>query len=342
MNSEKNYKRLLLLDKLFKNQKKLLIVLHNYPDPDAIASAYALSYIARYQYTVKSSIAHSGYVGRAENRAMINELKIKLKNINRVRINSYDCFALIDTQPGAGNNSIPSKIICDLVIDHHPRRKNIKCKNILIDPEVGASATVLVELLKDTNLSIPANLATALTYAIRSETQDLGRGTTERDINAYFYVYPKSNISKMAKIMHPKLPRSYFKVLVNTIRCTLRFRHLICSHLDKVESPEIVAEMADLLLRHKHISWSLCTGIFNEELFLSMRSSNPKAKAGILIQRLIKNRYNAGGHGMFAGGKITIKGLDKNEILELEKKLSENFAKLLGYRNVKWNPIIEE
>ena len=173
MNNERNYKRLLLLDKLFKNQKKLLIVLHNYPDPDAIASAYALSYIAKHRYSIQSSIAHSGYVGRAENRAMINELKIKLKNFNRIRINSYDCYALIDTQPGAGNNSIPSEITCDLVIDHHPKRKNNIGKYFLIEPDVGASATILVELLKETDLPIPANLATALTYAIRSETQDL-------------------------------------------------------------------------------------------------------------------------------------------------------------------------
>jgi len=334
--------RLARLDQMLKERKKLLIVVHNYPDPDAIAAAQALAYLADKRSNVQSSIAHGGFIGRAENRAMLSELKIKLKNINRISFNAYDCIAVVDTQPRSGNNSLPEGIQCDLVIDHHPLRKRNRCEFQIIEPGVGASATILTEILIASGLDISKDLATALAYAIRSETQDLGRETSKRDIRAYRHVYSLSNMRKLARITKPKLPRSYFYKLANTLHCTVSFRNIICAHIGDVEVVETVAEMADLLLRHKHISWSLCTGRFNDELFLSLRSSNPKAKAGKLIQRIIRDRKNAGGHGMFAGGKMSIAIMSQDDIIQLEKKLSDELAKLLGYQNVKWNPLIEE
>ncbi|MDW7680005.1 MAG: DHH family phosphoesterase [bacterium] len=334
--------RLAQLDQILSDRKKMLIVVHNYPDPDAIAAAWALSYLAEKRNKVQSSIAHGGFIGRAENKVMLSELKINLKNISRIKFNSYDCIAVVDTQPQAGNNSLPLEVRCDLVINHHPLRKKNLCGFQIIEPEVGASATILTEILIASEVDIPKDLATALAYAIRSETQDLGRETSERDIQAYHHVYSRSNMPKLARITKPKLPRSYFNMLANTLHCTVSFRNIICAHLGKVEVVEMVAEMADLLLRHKHISWSLCTGHFNEELFLSLRSSNPQAKAGKLIQRIILDRKNAGGHGMFAGGKISIAGMEQEEIIQLEKRLSDELAKQLGFKNVNWNPLIEK
>lgn len=342
MNEKKIYDRLSFLDELFLTHKKLLIVLHNYPDPDAIASAYGLSYLVKNRYSVENDIVYGGFIGRAENRAMLTELKIKLKNINRVRFKTFNCFALVDTQPGAGNNSFPKKTACDIIIDHHAPRQTSSCKNMLIDPDVGASATILVELLKASNLSVPGNLATALAYAIKSETQDLGREASERDIKAYLFVYSLSSLPKLSKIVQPKLPRSYFMMLAKTLRCSFSFRHLIVAHIGQVEMPEMVAEMADLLLRHKNISWALCTGRFKNDLFISLRSSNPNARAGKFIQLLVNDRKNAGGHDMFAGGKVSLKGLEIQKITQLENRISDDFAKLLGYKKVHWNPIIND
>ena len=59
------------------------------------------------------------------------------------------------------------------------------------------------------------------------------------------------------------------------------------------------------------------------------------------IQRIIKDSKNAGGHDMFAGGKLSLKGLTNGEIRQLENKISEDFAILLGQKNVNWNPIID-
>lgn len=329
------------LDNIFETSKRLLIILHDNPDPDAIASAWALSHLARNKYNVLTTIAYGGFIGRAENRAMVRELKIPLKSISRIRFPAYERIALVDTQPGAGNNSLPPNVPCDLVIDHHPRRRGLKTETMVLDKEVGATATILVEWLLANELEIGSDLASALSYAIRSETQDLGREASRRDIQAYLKVYPHASMRKFARIVHPKLPRAYFVILGEALRRTMSFRHVICTHIGDIPYPEVVAEMADLLLKHQRISWVLCTGRTSNELILSIRSSNQNAKAGKLIQSLVPDRKSAGGHDTFAGGKISMDGLQKEEIHALEDNLSLKFAQLLGYENPEWKPLID-
>lgn len=328
-------------DKLFSGKERLLIVLHNNPDPDAIASAFALGHLVRERYNVPSSLAYGGFIGRAENQAMVTQLKIPLKKINRIRLDSYDRVALVDTQPGAGNNSLPLDVECHIVIDHHYRRRGIKSKLRIIDPEIGATATMLVEFLYKVDCSIPSDVATALVYAIRSETQDLGRETSSRDIKAYLSVLPKASMRKLAKISHPKLARSYFIILAKALKHAMIFRNLIYAHLGDLMAPEIVAEIADVLLRHKRIGWSMCTGRYRGDLIISLRSSNPKAKAGKIIKRMVPDPKHAGGHDTFAGGKIQLISPSEEDFVQLERKLTQDFAQLFGYKKTEWKPLLD-
>ncbi|NOZ62013.1 MAG: phosphoesterase [Calditrichaeota bacterium] len=340
--SETTATQLQRIEEVLSDKKRLLCVLHNYPDPDAMASTMALCYFAREKFGLQTTIAYGGFIGRAENLAMIRELKIHLKQLNRLRLDRYDCIAMLDTQPGAGNNSFPPGQLCHLVFDHHPLRRNSNIIYAIVDNNIGALSTLFVELLTVADIQIPTNLATALSYAIRSETQDLGRETSQRDIDSYLEVYPRANVRKLAKISRPKLSRSYFVTLAKTLHRTISYRQIICAHLGEISAPEIVGEMADLLLRHKRISWSLCSGRFQGDLHLSLRSSNPNARAGNMIQRIVNDKKNSGGHGMFAGGKISIQNMTAEEIVALEMKLSDKLARNLGYKAVSWNPVIGE
>ncbi len=329
------------LDQILLSQRRLLIVLHDNPDPDALASGAALSYLARKRCGVSATIAYGGIIGRAENRAMVRELKIPARHISRLRPSSYGNIALVDTQPGSGNNSLPSEVPATLVIDHHPLRRGVKAGFIEVKPDYGATATIMVEWLLASGVDIPANLATALSYAISSETQDLGRETSERDVHAYLAVYSRSSIRKLARIIHAKLPRSYFQTLARALHQAVSFRNVICAHLGDVPTPEIVPEIADLMVRHERIGWSLCTGRFDGSLILSVRSTHAGAKAGRLLRRLVANRGRAGGHDMTAGGRIPLEqGRNENPQL-LEEKLAQDFARLLGHEDPKWRPLLE-
>ncbi|MBU1767157.1 MAG: DHH family phosphoesterase, partial [Candidatus Omnitrophica bacterium] len=156
-----------------KGKRKIIIFTHNNPDPDAIASAWAMKHLLKELLNIKSRIVYDGFIGRAENKAMVKLLKIKLSHLSKIKLSNRDGFILVDTQPGVGNNSMPLQIIPSLVIDHHPLNK--KQKSILVDvrKDVGSTASILTEYLVNNNLEIPKNLATALFYGIESETQGL-------------------------------------------------------------------------------------------------------------------------------------------------------------------------
>jgi nanoRNase/pAp phosphatase (c-di-AMP/oligoRNAs hydrolase) len=329
------------LNSLMKDAKHLLIVVHTNPDPDAIASAAALQFLIKQNFYLEGSIAFSGTIGRAENQMMLKELKIHMKQISKINWSKYDRIALVDTQPGSGNNVLPDNVRCHLVLDHHPARKYVKTDLSIIHPELGVLATMLIEWLIFLEFEIPADLATALVYAISSESQNLKREIHQRDLNAYLYVYVRANLKKLAQIMQPPLPRQYYAYVARTLQTARTYRNLIIAHLGEAYSAEIVSEMADFLVRHERISWSFCTGRFKDKLIISIRSRNPKAKAGKLVQMLVKNSKTAGGHGMYAGGFLDISETKKTNIQILENKLSKKFAELHNYDNPDWKSLYE-
>ncbi|GAB4377984.1 MAG: DHHA1 domain-containing protein [Calditrichia bacterium] len=334
-------KELEQFDRLMSGAGHLLIVVHNNPDPDAIASAAALGYIAEKRCQIATSLAYGGTIVREENRAMVKKLKIHLKQIHRIHFEKYDRIAVVDTQPGAGNHSLPPDVQCHLVIDHHPREKTTRADLVIVQPEAGATATILVEWLQQSNLDIPTALATALAYAISSETQNLGRETSQRDIQAYLAVYVKSSIRTLAQITLPKLRHSFFVMLARALQNAVIYRNLILAHLGPVPNPEIVPEMTDFLLRHQRIGWSLCTGRFRGQLIISLRTSKTGAKAGEFVRKLVSKSHTVGGHDQIAGGYVPLNNMSRKELLELQEKLTHEFATLHGYEKAEWQPLLK-
>jgi nanoRNase/pAp phosphatase (c-di-AMP/oligoRNAs hydrolase) len=326
---------------LFREDSHLLIVVHDNPDPDAIASACALKLFVEEKYHIVASISYGGAIGRAENKTMISKLKIKMKQAARIKVSKYDRIALVDTQPRAGNHSLPAGRKCNIVIDHHPRRHDTKSEVTIVRPEIGATATILVELLKSCAIELPSVLATALSYAISSETQNMKREASRLDLDAYLWVYMKSNMRTLGEILHPKLHHSYFETLLVALKEARVFRNLVCIHLGEIPQPEIVAEMADYFLRHERIGWVFSTGRFKDDLIVSLRSSSAKKNAGTVIKKIVNDTVNVGGHDMIAGGFISVEKLRQEEISELEEKLSEKFAETMGYENAEWKNLME-
>ncbi|MBN1543198.1 DHH family phosphoesterase [candidate division KSB1 bacterium] len=338
-NSTANLNR---IDELVSGRRRSMLVLHNHPDPDALASAFALRYLLKNRYEIESDIAYDGIIGRAENLAMVRELNIPARRIQSLKRSRYDGLVLIDTQPGAANHPLQKGEKIDLVLDHHPRRRSSRGNAMIIETQVGATATLLVECLfaHDPAFAGPVDLASALAYAIRSETQDLGREASARDIRAYLAIYPHASMRKLSRIIYPKLSTDYFISLQTALARARIYRQLICAHIGPVHAPEIVAEVADLLLRRRKTTWSLVTGRYQNSLYLSLRSSNLGARANRMIQSLVPHRENAGGHDQFAGGRIDLDSHTDEQIEQLENRLTLAFAKKFEYKNAEWKTLI--
>ncbi len=64
--------------------RKVLILPHSDPDPDAIASACALSRLIEQKLKVKCRLAYRGIIGRAENIACVKVLNHSSNGDSRV------------------------------------------------------------------------------------------------------------------------------------------------------------------------------------------------------------------------------------------------------------------
>lgn len=298
---------------------KAIIVIHDNPDPDCLASAMALDHLLAVRLNREAVITFSGMIGRSENLAMARELGIKLTPLEMVDLGESSVVCMLDTQPGTGNNSLPAGCRVDIVIDHHPvRDASRNCRWMDIRQEYGVTATILYEYLLAQRVNIGTKLATALFYAIKSETQDLGREANRPDRNAYLRLFPLANKRLLYEISHPKLPIEHFLTIHRGIENSIRYGKLLVVNLMAICFPEVVAELADYLLRLEGIETVLCMGHYNQEVILSIRTTNSSLNAGEIIGRVVDGRGKAGGHGMMAGGKLEKVPFDPDGLREIE------------------------
>ncbi len=283
----------------------ILIVTHDHPDPDALAAAYALRHLILIKTGHVSTIAFEGVIGRSENRVMVRELEIETVPLAAVDPHEFNVICMVDTQPESGNVSLPAHYRVDVVIDHHPLRETTRaCRWFDVRPEYGASATILFEYLQAHNLSIATKLATILFYAIKSEAQSLGREWNPADRDAYRTLLPWCNNRILYRITHPSLPQGYFARVNRALESARIHDNILVFDLQQVDQPEIVAEMADFLLRAEGVEIVLGFGEFADEGVLSLRSSDPEVNAGCLVQEVTAGYGSSGGHGQIAGGQI--------------------------------------
>ena len=315
---------------LLSGSRSLLILTHDNPDPDAVSAASCLKYIVSKRLNIRVKIGYGGIVGRAENRAMLRLLKIHTAKLSESSIRRYKSVILIDTQPMTGNNSLPTETKAMGIIDHHPLRKSTKAAFLDVRPDYGAVATVLTEYLFASGLDVPTNLATALFYGIASETQDLGREVSEADRKAYVALFAKTNWRLLSKIRRPSLDKLHFAYLARGIANAVTYKHAVATSLGPVEYADIVAEVAEMLLALKRISWCLCTGRYRDTILVSLRTSRAKGRAGTVARRVVGPGNTAGGHDMVAGGQVDCTGKSEQERDEMERRLIQAFFRLMG------------
>jgi nanoRNase/pAp phosphatase (c-di-AMP/oligoRNAs hydrolase) len=316
--------------KVLSGSRSVLILTHDNPDPDGLSSAACLRYIISKRLGSKCRIGYGGIVGRAENRSMLRLLNIHTTKLTESSIKRYKSVILIDTQPMTGNNSMPSRVKPVAVIDHHPQRKSTRAPFIDIRPDYGASATILNEYLFASGLDIPTNLATALFYGIASETQDLGREAVEADRLAYQALFPKTNWKILARIRRPPLEKMHFAYLAKAFKNAVTYKNAVASTLGRVEYPDIIPQVAEMLLNLKRISWCLCAGRYKDQILISVRTSRVKGKAGKIARQVVGSSGTAGGHDMIAGGQVDCTGKTEAERDLIEKKIVEIFFKTMG------------
>lgn len=308
----------------------LLIVPHDHPDPDALASAYGLHHLAERVFDIEARIVYGGLVTRAENRAMVKLLRIPMHKVRAADWKRHRHVALVDTQPRFRNHSLPRNRRATIVIDQHQPVEPPAADLALIDTGCGATCVILAQALQMAAVELPVPLATAIAYGILSDTQDLYRATRPDVVGTYLDVLRRCDMRTLAEIQNPRRSRRFFTTLGRGIQDAVAYRRVVVSHLGPVTGPAAVAQVADFLLTYERINWSFCTGRFKGGLCLSLRAARSNGHAGEVLRDIVDSPDQAGGHGGVAGGRIVVGGDASDETWErLEEALQVRLARRL-------------
>jgi nanoRNase/pAp phosphatase (c-di-AMP/oligoRNAs hydrolase) len=322
---------------------KILIVTHDNPDPDALAAAFALRHLIEVKAQEQAIIAYSGIVGRVENRALIEVFEIKTSRLEDLDLDDFGVVCMVDTQPGTGNNSFPLDRDVHIVIDHHPLREQTKLSRIYdVRDDYGAAATILYEYLLCQEVYVATKLATILFYAIRSETQDLGREWGLADKTAYLNLLQLSNNRLLFKISQAKVPAEYFALFNRAIENARQYGPVLIFNLYDVHTPETIAEMADFLLRMQGIDYVLGIGRHEESAVLSLRTTSQEMFAGDILRAVVDDLGTAGGHGMTAGAQVSPMRGNGSLLREFEQTMTKRLLKVLDLPVCKGKSLVIE
>jgi nanoRNase/pAp phosphatase (c-di-AMP/oligoRNAs hydrolase) len=322
------------LDRLLqvaRGKKRALILTHDNPDPDSLAAAVTLAHILERRAGLQAQVGYGGIIGRAENIAFVKVLRLSVSHVSQLDFDEYDLFGLVDTQPTVGNHSLPARLPAHIVVDHHPLRdESLLSPFADVGGDYGATSTMVVEYLRAARLEPSVDVATALFYGIKADTRDLGRETTQTDIDSYLWLFPRCDKQLLGQIEHPELPARYFQLYHTAIERAKVYGTAIITDLEEVYSPDMVAEVAERLMFLEGMKWSLAYATFRNQLFVSLRVKDRRMNAGRLIREICEDfGGSSGGHGSMAGARLPLSGR-ANQRKALKRQLVARFIEAFG------------
>jgi nanoRNase/pAp phosphatase (c-di-AMP/oligoRNAs hydrolase) len=319
---------------LLRTRQRLLVLTHNNPDPDSLGGAVGLQELAQKACGVDSVLAITGKILRAENQAMVRELAIEMVRLDELTLSDFDCVALVDTQPGFGHTFVPKGMQVDIVIDHHvcAEAQTSQSGALFVDvrTEAGATSSIVGGHLMAVGVQPSSRTATALAYGIRTDTADLSRNVTELDLKVFEYLSPHIDRKKLAAITSPRLPVAYFQTLREALSKVRLYDGVTLCSLGRTQSAEMVAEVADLLLRMEGVKAVFCGGLVDQGYYISVRTEGGTDAWTLIRAGMEGENGSCGGHGSVAGGSIVLDSTDARALRRLERRLERNVLRAMG------------
>jgi nanoRNase/pAp phosphatase (c-di-AMP/oligoRNAs hydrolase) len=287
----------------FNDADRVLILLHNDPDPDAMASGLALRNLLRRTKATAIIGALQG-VTRPENLRMLNLLDIHVEPISPEDLAGFDRIAMVDVQPHYFGGLIDR---VDLVIDHHPPQQGYSAVFRDIRPDYGSTCTILTEHLRAVDVNISERTATAMLYAIKSDTLFFNRQANAVDLDAFSYLYPLADSAMIRKMEGTELTFDRLEYVSRAQKSGNSAEQVFCAFLGSVPREDFIPYVADFFLQVEDVKWTMISGIVGETLVVSVRNLGYTRNAGELVRKLFSDVGSAGGHRAMAKAVIPLR-----------------------------------
>lgn len=313
------------------HREHVYIQTHNFPDPDAIASAYGLQYLLR-KYGIDSTICYEGKIDRYSTEKLHEMMQIEFLNMEELEsvMTDEDEVILVDAQKGNSNivDIIGDEIIC---IDHHPYNDKYQYRFKDIRSEIGACATIIAQYFFENGVSMNEKIATALTYGIRIDTNNLARGVSKLDFEMIYRMYDLCDYEMIHMLENSNLCFDDLVAYSRAISSIEVYDNI--SFADTGEDCPVIANISDFMLALKEVSFSVVYSRKEDGIKLSVRSEKTSLDAGKIVSKALEGIGNGGGHAEMAGGFVPFSGSDQEAVVLLDE-IKERFMSVIGVSRI--------
>ncbi len=286
---------------------RVLILLHNDPDPDAVASGLALRNLLR--RTRQTAIIGCMYgVTRPENLRMLKLLDLQVEVLTADQIKSFDRIALVDVQPHYFPGLLPH---ADLVVDHHPEQPGYNAVFKDIRPHYGSTSTILTEHMRAVDIDISERTATAMLYAIKSDTLFFNRQANRADLDAFSYLYPIADATMIRKMEGSEITAERLDFVIKAWQHGRMVEHVFCAFLGEPSREDFIPYVADFYLQLENVQWSVISGVVNDTFVVSVRNLGYSRNAGDFVRRWFNDVGSAGGHRTMAKAVVPLEAFQQ-------------------------------
>lgn len=303
---------------------RVFIQTHNFPDQDAIASAFGLQVLLRH-FGIETTICHHGAVERAVTANMVTELGIEmlsdeLDETNNQGMTEEDYIITVDSQKGSGNidDLIGDEVAC---IDHHPTFVEVEDYRYMDVRIVGSCSTIIADYYRDCGIEISENVATALLYGLKCDTRNFTRGVTPLDVEIYGYLFPKSNHQQIRRYQAAEIEYSELNAFSDSLRHIEIYNEIGFAYLNFSCKEGFIAMVSDFILDIDLVKFVVVYTHRPNGFKFSVRSELDELDAGKIISEALKDVGSGGGHMTMAGGfaeeeKILEMSIDYNKVIQ--------------------------
>jgi nanoRNase/pAp phosphatase (c-di-AMP/oligoRNAs hydrolase) len=323
------------------------IVMQDYPDPDAISTAWAHKLIAA-RFGIECDIIYEGRISHQENLALVQLTEVAMVRYNEgYNLEQYKGTVFVDNQGTTAtltDRFVAVGVKPIVIVDHHEKQDRIQAEFTDIR-KIGATATIYTEYIREGLLELNKNdanhvkLATALMHGIRSETAGLIRARAE-ELEAASFLSRIADSSLLEDILSVK--RS--KTVMDVIRLALENREIRESYsisgvgFLRSEDRDSIPQAADFLMTEENVHTAIVYGIIlkgdREMVVGSMRTSkvtlNPDEFLKEALGTAETGRHYGGGRRGAGGFEIPIgflAGIADDELVRMKWRLYDELIK---------------
>ncbi|MEZ8194253.1 DHH family phosphoesterase [Vibrio cortegadensis] len=294
--------------------ERIIVQAHDFPDHDAISSAFALAYLLK-KLGFSPFITYQGYIDRISLRNLIDWLNIPTVSPKQLSLTPNDKIIIVDGCIGEKNvTDLPGLEVA--VIDHH----QVKVPHFVwysdIRPNYGSTATILVDYFNYYSLDIPKKIATALLVGLTFDTANFTRSVSDADMKALIQLQSKSDMQMVNRICRNQLEFQELELFDALLSSMKREKNCAFAVLPDGCPKNMLGVLGDFLLGVDEIDVVILSARNRGKTFLSLRSECPNNNVEKIIRSVLNNSGIGfgGGHAHMAGGII-------NEMYQLSQEL---------------------